>query len=341
MSRGPGRPNAPLRWSIILGGVALIVAVLVWLSAPNPQRYLAGAASQSVERACGYDQARRSAEQAAQAYDRARIDRAPTRAREVEANAAARRAEDAKQCEERARNRADLDAQWRSAFAAENTFDAAQKLRFLAIFEIALLVATVAAAFMALFDARKHSERELRAYMCDTNPHIIEHVSNGAVFGREFALHWKNTGATPARRSHTQTTVISVEKDKPYGPEKIDFAEAKLINPGSVTGIGPSETSLAKTGINSAYAKLMAGTHRVYVWSWIEYRDIFADTPLRRSEYCAEIVRDGDEQRGWRLLFRTYHLFNGFDEDCYRKAGEPAPETPKDTIGPELEGRVA
>jgi hypothetical protein len=32
--------------------------------------------------------------------------------------------------------------------------------------------------------------------------------------------------------------------------------------------------------------KCAAGTHHYYLWGWVDYNDVFEDTPRRRSEFC-------------------------------------------------------
>lgn len=195
MHGGARRSNPALRWSLIAFVFASAVSALVWLSWPEPHTYVTGEASRAAEDACAYEEASRAAANAANAYERARQTGAGARRRQIEADAAQRRAQGAKECEERARNRADLDAQWRSAYATENTYAITNKLRWLAIAEIALLVAAVLAAWMAIFDSRQHAERELRAYMGVDTAQLVKIDVDGVVTAQ---LRFKNYGQTPA-----------------------------------------------------------------------------------------------------------------------------------------------
>lgn len=273
------RNVTPWRVVFVLAGLAFFTA-LVFLSAPTPREYLAQSASSGAEEACAYEQARNAAENAARAYDEARQRRSGVRERQIEAEAAARRAENAKQCEERARNRADLDAQWRAAFAAENAYSMNEKLRWLGIVEIGLLIATVTAAFMAVFDAREHSKRELRAYV---KAHLSERE---IVVGKPIRMIFSmtNYGQTPVFKAAAVTQILvrangwlwESEEQKLPTENRPEF----VIHPGEdveVEGFlvnNAEKPPLEQThynGIRDGHASIFA---RIIIW----YDDAFGDS---------------------------------------------------------------
>lgn len=191
------RSNPALGWWLTAAVAVASIALLYWLSAPPPHDYEARSDSSAAERACAYEGARDAAEEAARAQDQARVSGSNTRRTQVEVGAAQRRADNAQKCEERARNRADLDAQWRAAYAAERSYLLGLRLRLLALVEIVLLVATVGAAFMAIVHQREIGRRELRAYVGINRKGFMNRDPSDKKFSFVFGM--QNTGQTPAR----------------------------------------------------------------------------------------------------------------------------------------------
>ena len=69
--------------------------------------------------------------------------------------------------------------------------------------------------------------------------------------------------------------------------------------------------------------KCAAGTHHYYLWGWVDYNDVFEDTPRRRSEFCFEVeAKEDPNTRQMFLYFPMYGRFNGTDADCMR---QPSP----------------
>lgn len=129
---------------------------------------------------------------------------------------------------------------------------------------------------------------------------------------------WKNSGKTPTKRAINKISWW-IGVDVGDIPANFDFTDAN--NPGQ-TIIGPDATmhgltidldidTLQKIRSNSAHA---------YIWGWIDYDDIFANTRRHRTEFCVEIQVTGNPiYKEGGFLYRMHGPFNGFDEDCYCK----------------------
>lgn len=132
---------------------------------------------------------------------------------------------------------------------------------------------------------------------------------------------WKNSGLTPTRNLMSNINWGSFINKI---PNDFDFPDAVDREP-LCTCIGP------KAIIHSDYVDIPVtffnGQNHVYVWGWVDYNDVFDETPRHRTEFCYEIIMNWakrfDPQVGMRL--RPHHKHNGADNECHRK---PAPYVP-------------
>lgn len=62
--------------------------------------------------------------------------------------------------------------------------------------------------------------------------------------------------------------------------------------------------------------------HRVFIWGWADYDDIFDATPRHRTEFCCRVVVIPQNPAQMMVRFETYRMHNGYDDDCFR---EPSP----------------
>jgi hypothetical protein len=66
--------------------------------------------------------------------------------------------------------------------------------------------------------------------------------------------------------------------------------------------------------------KIRIGSTHAYIWGWIDYDDIFANTNRHRTEFCLEIQVTGNPiYKEGGFAYRMHGPFNGFDEECYSK----------------------
>jgi len=132
---------------------------------------------------------------------------------------------------------------------------------------------------------------------------------------------WKNTG-----RTNTKSAVYSVFVYTSPLPLPEDFNYPQDRAPESIVfGPGGSLQSLTILLKVDLLRQVRNQEHYIYVMGWTEYRDIFSPE-LHRSEFCLRLFVIGEPDRpDCKLRFRKYGPFNGFDEECFRKAGEAAP----------------
>jgi len=155
-------------------------------------------------------------------------------------------------------------------------------------------------------------------------------ASSGRVSEYRFIPQWKNGGQTPAVKI---VTVLSAKFfDKSGMPPDFDF-------PDNVQPIeGRTQGNMAGPGFPffGPYADLQAVTlyevmkqWRLYIWTWVEYSDVFPGTDRHRTEWCAELTLIGDPRDARPTPNAIFNLgvidrFNGMDETCFRKAGTKA-----------------
>ncbi|UPT62138.1 MAG: hypothetical protein M0D54_17445 [Hyphomonadaceae bacterium JAD_PAG50586_4] len=168
--------------------------------------------SQAAE--CGYVEADETAQQATEDYyntPQTRANRARLQELWRAKEAAETRREYAAQCEERARNWADLLAQQQSARAAVNTALTAQTAIIWTFFEILALVFTIGVGMWAISVTRQASRNEIAVARQIGQAQVRAYLSvkevkvhcNGTHKGNADSIVWsitvENTGQSPAR----------------------------------------------------------------------------------------------------------------------------------------------
>jgi hypothetical protein len=74
------------------------------------------------------------------------------------------------------------------------------------------------------------------------------------------------------------------------------------------------------------FQAVQAGTHRMYIWGWADYDDIFQNTERHRTEFCTEILVTGSLSGAVPgLSFVTRTNYNGSDGQTMKK---PTPYSP-------------
>lgn len=134
-----------------------------------------------------------------------------------------------------------------------------------------------------------------------------------------FTIVWKNSGKTPTKRgrSNANSWIAIGVGDLPgdFGFPDYDRVSANIM-------IGPNgDMHSGQFAIPiDTLQKLHAKRGHAYIWGWCDYDDIFAGTLRHRAEFCFEIVVTGNPiYKEGGFAYRMHGLFNGFDEDCYRK----------------------
>jgi hypothetical protein len=141
--------------------------------------------------------------------------------------------------------------------------------------------------------------------------------------------HWRfipqmvNSGNSATLRGVTTTysRISSSELDD----KSFDYpAEAFHGKPPHVSPIsmGPnSELGGVSVSVDVATLKEIGEKSKfLYIWGWIDYNDVFPDTPRYRTEFSFELVVRASPFREDANAFKTPHLWkhHGSDDECFR-----------------------
>ena len=229
--------------------------------------------------------------------------------------------EDASFCEERqSRNVAE-----RSVRVAEKSFWAA--IGGTAVVALSLIFtgwAAVAAgrAARAADDAVKVSREtmtwQLRAYITFDKITVAPMPIHGQREGRRIGAEWINGGSTPARHA---TGLITWGAFPGELPGDFKFPFSGLSTSGSST-VGPGLPLLLSCPNpipREIFEWIGTGRNRVYIWAYVEYRDIFnISSRVHRTEFAAELVMNpsgsGSESE---MVIMPIERHNGMDGDCH------------------------
>ena len=213
---------------------------------------------------------------------------------------------------------ADLCEQRRMADAAYETVEWVRKQYRATIGEISALVVTifvaglaVGAAFRANRIARDSAEHQLRAYVMISDP-IWTYPTDDSNFA--VSLVWENTGQTPARRCMARAS-RGVFKDGL--PDAFDYPDKASETKTETSSIGTSKTQKLTVGFDrSDVEATLRGEKSLFVWSWIEYDDMFIGTSRHRTEVC---LRIGVKAGGQEIEPAVTGPFNGIDDGCHHQ----------------------
>lgn len=186
--------------------------------------------------------------------------------------------------------------------------------------------------------ARDTAKRELRAYVTlarmeterlDVAPYNFPlQTSNDAktimdnlTYGYGFRFILKNSGQTPAKN-----VIIGFNASVLEGgiADKFDFiSNYTASNP---IDLGPDVEFIVNSRAfqSSEISGIEGDRPNLYAWGWVEYDDVFKDTPRRRTEFCVEILVRRDHNGLIVFTDASYRRFNASDEHCMYE-----PQTPK------------
>jgi hypothetical protein len=246
---------------------------------------------------------------------------------------------DTKPCDNpQTREERDLCQQWRMAEGTEQLAALAARQNEIAnrqfwgtAFEIGLIIIAIFVAGWAAIQARNAviatketadftreiGQRQLRAYVVFGSSiwTEVKQPKTGKTLGYSVAIIWRNSGMTPARRCRTRVSAGDAKDDL---PKDFAFSDKPLgASPQTEKShIGPNGE--ARNVVGFTLDKVQAAQRReikLLVWGWIEYDDIFEDTPRRRTEICFQIDVGAD----MKSTLTTIGPFNGADEDCHHQ----------------------
>lgn len=162
------------------------------------------------------------------------------------------------------------------------------------------------------------AKRQLRAYVGveDIATTVAQPRGGGGSYW-VLQIAWKNTGGTPAFNLTQGVRWMAVPGEL---AADFDFPDDSS-RPLQVATIAPKQqlSSISNERIPWAAAH-QAGNdgHRIYVWGWAEYSDIFPGTPRRRTE-CAYELRVEPTAKGFAFHFEPLDRHNGMDFNCFRQ----------------------
>lgn len=184
--------------------------------------------------------------------------------------------------------------------------------------------------------AERTAERQLRAYVSVKEIKMegyrfasVIGVGGTEILGQihnyRISVVVENVGATPTRFGLGN---INWELRDDELPDDFQFPDGGIVEFAAIGARGTFNTpDFFMTFSN--IEKVIAKQKKLYVWGWIDYNDVFEDTPRHRTEYCFDIrpdvVPDG---RNIYMRFPTHGRFNGTDGDCLRQPGpykQPSP----------------
>lgn len=139
----------------------------------------------------------------------------------------------------------------------------------------------------------------------------------------ELVISWKNTGNTPTKDLVNHTSARFEASDIPNGfryPDVwIDGRPQIYIS----NALAPGYSMIGET-IPIAVVQLREikeGRKFFHIYGWVDYNDIFADTPRHRTEYCVQVTVPGEPHMPSvsNIHFLMHREHNGMDEECMRK----------------------
>jgi len=134
----------------------------------------------------------------------------------------------------------------------------------------------------------------------------------------KFVPIWQNNGNTPTKHMANQVNFAAFEKPIDLG---FDFPELENLQVG-YTLIGPGAVMHAAHIDISAelLEKVKNAEAHAYIWGWADYNDVLPGTSRHRTEFCVEIVVNGDPRaENCQFFFRQHPQHNGTDDECFRK----------------------
>jgi hypothetical protein len=151
-------------------------------------------------------------------------------------------------------------------------------------------------AAKAAADAAKAAQQVLKAERAWLTYETIETGHHGDPTVRSttqereiiFKIVWKNSGRTPALRTHMSADIRLVDsgKDIPVFEKR----PRRAGHAGGVIGPGISGTSVPASVFGEGVDRLISQKSRVYLYSRATYEDVFNPNTIRESEACVCIT---------------------------------------------------
>ena len=225
--------------------------------------------------------------------------------------------------------------QRRVAQAVENSVALAASQFWLGIFGFggvlaALLLSTWAAmgasrAARAARDQARMSRESLvsseRAFVFVQNFHaepVHDPGEDNTILGWNIFVEWKNSGKTTTKncvqRGNYKEFNRPLSADFDFPNLEVSEYQWTLIGPNASIQSGKYFIPIDKV------LKIRAGELHAYVWGWIEYNDVFQNTPRHRTEYGYKIIASAGASGENIVIGNTpTPRHNAADKECFHK----------------------
>lgn len=207
----------------------------------------------------------------------------------------------------------DLCAQWKAADAATDAARWTYIGNWIGGLSGLLVLIALGFAFEANQIARETAKQQLRAYVTVTD---LITIGSEAEKPFQFAVGWKNAGATPAQ--WVKASINWYDFGEEGLPPSFDFPEPEDFEE-SYSSIGPGETVDGPSAEVPRWLidAVKLETRTLFVWGWLEYSDVFKGSPRRRTEFALQVQKSGHGDFGIAQV--TLHRHNGIDDSCDKK----------------------
>jgi hypothetical protein len=184
--------------------------------------------------------------------------------------------------------------------------------RILGISTIGLWLATLMSAWFLYHtdETIKNQARiQLRAYVGLLNAGSLpvtrkQENKPDEILAANIGVVWKNFGTTPANEVENWISARwyppGAEPDFTIPAQRLSDKFGINLGPGGEVGSGAIFVSI------DDFQKATSGNGRIFFWGHISYKDVFVDTPVRNSHFCAVVVGKPPEAVG----------FNSYRGEC-------------------------
>jgi hypothetical protein len=176
-----------------------------------------------------------------------------------------------------------------------------------------------------------HSRESLlaieRAFVAFSHIDITTISQHNIIIDYRFRLHITNSGRTAARNYAAQVNLALFDTI----PNEFRFAD-RLHDEPAKSVIGPQTRTFLQVDFFIQDALATFEKKKIpLIWGWIEYDDIFPNSPRRRTEFCMIVEVFADPRHTPQVLqgnavsilsARPWERYNGHDDDCLYRPGE-------------------
>jgi len=152
----------------------------------------------------------------------------------------------------------------------------------------------------------------------------------GTIIDYRLNVNIANSGKTPAKNYTCIANLVVFDGDMPAGFRFPDRTHQDLPEKG--TTIGPQARTYFQIDFFVQDAiDVFEGRKKAFVYGWLEYDDIFPDSPRHRTEFCLWIEVYADPRHSIQVVYgkpppiltvRAYNRYNSYDDDCVYRPGQ-------------------